>query len=96
MGTLTIHYGDLVIGSCDLLAAAPVEAAGSTITDAQCLDVAQNDGDKGWKKWLTYGMIILLVLLAIAVVVYVILRAMRNAKIRAQQRRRAREHKRSR
>ncbi len=96
MGKLTIHYGDLVIGSCDLLSAAPVRADGSTITDAQRLDVVHNAENKAWKKWLTYGMIILLVLLVIAVLVFVILRAMRNAKIRAQQRRRAREHKRSR
>lgn len=96
MGTLSIHYGDLEIGSCDLLAATQVAAEGSIITEAQRLNVTQGDGYKAWKKWLVAVFVILLVLAVIAVLVFVVLRVMRNAKIRAQQRRRARERKRSR
>lgn len=96
LGTITICYGDLVMGSCDLLAAAPVKAAGSTITEAERLDLVEDDGNGAFKKWLSYGLLILLAGLVVAAMVYLIVRGRRNDKIRARQRRRARERKRSR
>lgn len=96
LGTLTIRYGDLVVGSCDLLAMAAVEPAGATITEAERLDVVMEEKDSVWKQVLTYGLVIVLALLVLFVLIFVLVKAFRNAKIRAQQRRRARKRKRSR
>lgn len=96
MGSLTICYGQIVLGSCDLLAATAVEAAGSTITQAERLDVADGGANAKWKKWLVNGLLILVLTAVLVTIVYVAARMMRNAKIRKQQRRRARERKRSR
>ena len=96
VGKLTICYGDLVLSSCDLLATTAVDPAGSTITEAERLDVSLNSGKDAWKKWLSYVFAFLLVALVLAAIAYLIVRAVRNSKIRDKQRRRARERKRSR
>lgn len=96
MGTITISYGDLMVGQCDLLAMNSVEPAGTTITDAERMDVVTTDPNARWKQWVRYGLVILAALLVVGVVIYMLIRGLRNAKIRAQQRRRARKHKRSR
>ncbi len=96
MGTLTIRYGELVVGSCDLLAMTDVEVEGTTITGAERLDVAVKEEGSVWLQVLTYGVVIVLALLVLFVLIFVLVRALRNAKIRAHQRRRARKRKRSR
>ena len=96
LGSLTICYGELVMGSCDLLAATSVETAGSTILEAERLDVPDVGVNAKWKKWLANGLLILLVVAVLAAIAYLAVRLARNAKIRKQQRRRARERKRSR
>ena len=96
LGSLSICYGEIVMGSCELLAATSVELAGSTITQAERLDGQDAGTNAKWKKWLANGLLILLVTAVLASTAYLAVRLVRNAKIRKQQRRRARERKRSR
>lgn len=96
MGIVTICYGNLVMGNCDLLAMTAVAPAGSTISQAERHDVVNAEEVPIWKQWISVALPIVLVLLAAAGVIYVLIRLLRNAKIRAQQRRRARNRKRSR
>lgn len=96
MGTVSIRYGDLVMGTCDLLSMTEVTAAGTTIVDAERLDVVPDSNKSWWETWVVPGLMIVLALAAVAGIVYVLVRLLRNVKIRAQQRRRARDRKRSR
>ena len=96
LGTLTIRYGNLVMGTCDLLAVAAVASAGTTIKDAPRLDVPDNNGGDLWKTVFGYAALVLIGAAVLIVLIVVIVRAVRSGKIRSQQRRRARNHKRSR
>ena len=96
LGTLTISYGNLVMGTCELLAMNAVAAENTTITDAQRLEVTSQEETSIWKQLLSYAAFILIGILILVALITAIVRGLRNAKIRAQQRRRARSHKRSR
>ena len=96
MGMVTILYGDLVMGTCDLLAMTAVSPDGSTIVEGERYDVVIVEKTPAWKQWLTLGLSIVLALAVVSVLVYALVRWLRNSRIRAQQRRRARERKRSR
>jgi D-alanyl-D-alanine carboxypeptidase (penicillin-binding protein 5/6) len=96
MGRLTISYGNLILGSCDLLAVSGVPMTGTTITPANRLDVVEEAQTPLWKQVLLYGFVAALILLILFIAVYVLVRALRNGKIRAHLRRRARNRKRSR
>ena len=96
LGTLTISYGNLIMGSCDLLAMNAVAGQGSTITDADRLDISHQEEESIWKQLLSYAAFILLGIVILVALISAVVRAVRNARIRAQQRRRARSRKRSR
>ena len=96
LGQLTISYGNLIMGTCELLAMNAVAQDGSSITDAERLNVSQMEEASIWKQILSYAAFILLGGLAIVALVTAAIRGVRNAKIRSQQRRRARSRKRSR
>ena len=96
LGQLTIAYGNLTIGSCDLLAMHAVAESGSTITDADRLEIPTQEQNSLWKQLLSYAAFIVLGIMLLVAIVSGIIRAIRNAKIRGAQRRRARNRKRSR
>lgn len=96
VGSLVIYYNGMTMGSCDLLAMNSVALQGTVIQQADRNDAQSQPGDSLWSTVLSYAAFILLGLLALGVLISLIVRAVRNAKIRAQQRRRARNHKRSR
>ena len=96
LGSITITYGYLIMGSCDLLAMHTVEKQGTSITQADRLEVeGRGEGDQ-WKAWIGYGALIALCLLILTAVISTVVRAVRSAKIRKEQRRKARKRKRSR
>lgn len=96
LGQLTISYENLIMGTCDLLAMHAVAQAGSTILDADRLDVVAQDDTNIWKQLLSYAAFILLGILILVALITAAIRALRNAKIRKEQRIRARNRKRSR
>ncbi len=96
MGSLTIFYGNLIMGSCDLLAMNGVGSKDSAITDADRLDVAKEEGETVWKQLLSYAAFILLGVIVLILLINWLVRWIRNAKIRKEQRRKARKRKRSR
>ena len=96
LGDLAIRYGNLLMGSCDLLAMTNVPGSGTVIHDAHRFDVSDGDDFPLWSKLLAYAAFILLGLLLLVFVISLIVRGVRNGKIRKQQRRRARDRKRSR
>lgn len=96
VGSLTIRYGNLVMGTCDLLAVTAVKKAGTTIQDAERLEVSGAGDSPLWKTILVYAAAVLVAGAVLTVVIIVTLRALRSRRIRFQQRRRARNRKRSR
>lgn len=96
LGQLTISYGNLIMGTCDLLAMNSVAQSGTSILDADRLDVSGQEETSFWKQLLSYAAFILLGILILVLLITALVRAVRNAKIRKQQRRRARSRKRSR
>lgn len=96
LGSLTISYGNLMLGSCELLAMHAVAAQGSSITDAGRLEVNRQEDADFWKQLLSYAAFILLGILILVALISMLVRSVRNAKIRKEQQRRARTRKRSR
>lgn len=96
LGQLTISYGNLVIGTCDLLAMNAVAQQGTSILDADRLEVLDQEETNIWKQLLSYAAFILLGILVVVALITALVRGLRNVKIRQEQRRRARSRKRSR
>ncbi len=96
LGSITITYGYLIMGSCDLLAMHSVAEEGSAITQVIRLEVGKQGVADLWKQWIGYGALVLLGILILVALSSAVVRAVRNARIRKEQRRRARKHKRSR
>lgn len=96
MGSLTISYGNLIMGTCDLLAMNAVSASDTVITDAERLEVDRQQEDDLWKQLLSYAAFILLGIIILIILINWVVRWIRNAKIRKEQRRKARKRKRSR
>lgn len=96
LGTLTIRYGGLVMGTCDLLAVAAVAGEGTQIQDAQRQEIVDDQEDEQWKTILGWVAILLLVLGAVVLVLIGLIRGLRARRLRFQQRRRAKKRKRSR
>ncbi len=96
LGSVTITYGYLIMGSCDLLAMHGVAAQGTTITPAQRHEVTRQEKSDMLKQLLGYGALIVLGILILAVLISMLVRGVRNARIRKEQRRKARRRKRSR
>lgn len=95
LGSITISYGYLIMGSCDLLAMHSVAAQGTSITPSQRVEVDRQEKASLWKQLIVYAAFILLGILAVVALISTLVRAVRNAKIRKEQRRRARNRKRS-
>lgn len=96
LGQLTISYGNLVMGTCELLAVNAVAPLGASISDAERLEVSEGEETNFWKQFLSYAAFILLGIMVVVALITALVRAVRNAKIRREQRRRARTRKRSR
>ncbi len=96
LGQLTVSYENLIMGSCDLLAMNAVAQSGTTILDAERQDVVDQEDTNIWKQLLSYAAFILLGIMILVALIIAAVRAIRNAKIRREQRRRARNRKRSR
>lgn len=96
MGGLTIFYGNLMMGSCDLLAMNAVAASGSSVTEAQRLPSVAQDAQINWKELLGYAVLVLLAVLILVALIATLVRVIRNSKLRKEQRRKARKRKRSR
>lgn len=96
LGQLTISYGSLIMGTCDLLAMNAVAENGTSILDAERVDQTGQEETSIWKQLLSYAAFILLGILILVVLTAALIRFIRNAKIRKNQRRRSRSRKRSR
>lgn len=96
VGTMVITYAGMVMGKCDLLAMTDVAVQGTDIETADRMDGLTMQGDSLWSTLLSYAAFILLGALILFALISLLVRVLRNAKIRNQQRRRARNHKRSR
>lgn len=95
LGTLQIYYGDLLIGSCGLLAINDVLPHGEGIQSADRLDVQKQDTDGGLDPYFVLALLAGGAVLVIAGVIWIIVRLVRTADIRRMQRKRARNRKRS-
>ncbi len=93
LGLLQVKYGEVTVGSCDLVAMHPVKENGTGVKPADRLEVELTFGQKLLTvlRWIGRGVLVLL-LLAAAVIVYLCIR--RNRKIKEQQRRRMRSRRR--
>lgn len=96
LGQLTISYGTLILGSCDLLAMHAVAPSGSQITPDDRVDVQSQQENNLWTQILQTAVLVAVAVMIVAGVVTLIVRLVRNRKVRDQQRRRARNRKRSR
>lgn len=97
VGTLQVQYGSIYIAVCDLLAMNDVTQAGTVIQDAERLEFEEPIEEKfDWKPVLIWSGAILGVLATLSVSTLVVIHAVRNARLRAQHRRRARERRRNR
>ncbi len=96
LGQLTISYGNLIMGTCDLLAMNAVAPSGSSITQADRLEASGGERTVFFKQLIGYAALTLLGIVVLAGAIAIAVRIVRSGKIRRQQRRRARNRKRSR
>ncbi len=96
LGTLTVSYDSITLGSCDLLALYDVDAAGSSVLPAERIEAPVMEEDNTYLtvlKWVGIGAGALVLLIA---VVLLVLRLIHSAKVRRAYRRRKRARRRSR
>ncbi len=93
LGVLQVKYGDVTVGTCDLVAMHAVKENGTGVTPADRLEAELTFGQKALAvlKWIGRGVLVLL-FLAAAVIIYLFIR--RNARIKEQHRRRMRSRRR--
>ncbi len=96
LGHLTISYGNLIMGTCDLLAMHAVAQSNTSILEAERIEVTDQSNVSFWKQLLSYAAFILLGILILVALITAVARTIRNARIRKEQRRRTRSRKRSR
>lgn len=97
VGSLQVQYGSIYIAVCDLVAMHDVVAEGSVIEDAvryEQEEIVEETFD--WKPILIWGSVILGGMIVLTVGVLLLIRTARNAQLRAQHRRRARDRRRNR
>ena len=82
VGTLSISYGSLLMGSCDLVAMHSVAAQGSTILDAERHEVVRWQEKDFWTTLLSYAAFILVGVLLIFFTVRALIQRARGAKYR--------------
>lgn len=83
MGTLTVFYGELMIGTCDLVTMHAVDAYGNSITDAQRRDVVRWQEGGFWAKLLGVAAFILLGVIVLFFLIRAVIRRARNARHRS-------------
>ncbi len=95
LGTVRISYGNIVLRSCSLIAAYSVAAKGTTIRPA---DPIADDTTSHWLNWQLIMWIVLGILIAAvaAIVILLLVRVIRGARIRGVHRRRRKARRRSR
>ncbi len=95
LGRVTISYGSVVVGSCDLVAAADVALRGSIIRPAEPVQDVEEEKtiDLSFLKWIGLGLILLVILAAAG---FLGIRLARSARIRRMHRSRRRNRRRSR
>ncbi len=96
LGQLTISYGNLILGTCDLLSMHPVAQSGTSVIPADRVEVTAQEEATFLKQLLSYAAFLLLGAVVLIGAVTAVIRAVRNGRIRRDQRRRARNRKRSR
>lgn len=96
LGSLTISYGHLTMGTCELLAMHSVAEQGSTITDAQRVDVERWQEQDFWMTLLSYGAFILLGGVVLVFVIRALIQRKRNRRFRKERQKRRKSGKRSR
>jgi D-alanyl-D-alanine carboxypeptidase len=96
LGTLTVYYGHLVMGNCDLVAMHAVAGQGTSIQDADRIEIVPWQEDGFWKTLLSYAAFILLGAVVLYLLIRGLINAVRNAKSRKAQRKKAKQRKRSR
>ena len=96
LGTLTISYGNLMMGTCDLVAMHSVAGQGSIVTEEERQDVTSWQEENFWKNFFSYGAFILLGIVILIFLFRAIAQGVRNAQARKNHRNRAKTKKRSR
>ncbi len=95
LGAISVRYGDIVLGSCDLLAMYDVRSAGHTIGSADRLVPEEPVKKNYWPLVKGIG-ICLAAGFVLVVLILVLIRLVRSARIRQTHRRRMRQRRRSR
>ncbi len=95
LGSVSVRYGDIVLGACDLLAMFDVRPAGTVITPADRIEPEVQVKKNYWPifKWIGIAIAAGFVLV---VLIMVLIRLVRSARIRQTYRRRMRQRRRSR
>lgn len=96
LGSLQISYGDMFLGSCDLLAMHDVVSEGSQIQTGDRIDVIHTDQPDPYKELMILGALVLTAGFVVFLLIKLVIRWVRNADIRRMQRKRARNRKRGR
>ncbi len=95
LGTLRVRYGNIILGTADLVAMHSVVAQGSVIIDGQPLE--QDEPDRiDYKGLLIRVGLILAGILLVAAIVLVLIRVLHNVRKKQMYRRRKRNRRRSR
>ncbi len=95
LGAVTVRYGSVILGTCDLLAQYAVAEAGSTIGSVDRFEQKPQEQKSYWFI-LNWIVIILGALLILAVLVLLLIRIYNGARVRRAHRRRMRQRRRSR
>lgn len=97
LGTLQLRYGTVYIGQCSLVAMNDVASATEEIADADRIEVPVINEEKfSWRPVLIWTCGIIGGIAVLALTVFVLIRVVGNAKLRAEHRRRARNRRRER
>lgn len=94
LGTLQIRYGDMFLGSCDLLAMFDVSQDGTDIVPADRMEVVHTQEKSMMEKYITWILLAVALVLTGFLVISLLVRMIRNRDIRRMQRIRARNRKR--
>lgn len=96
LGVLQIRYGNLILANCDLLAMNPVEKRIDALESAERIPVELGNNAHKWEKLLPVLGVVAIGLALVAVVVLLIVKLLRNLRIRRQMSYRIRKRKRGR
>ena len=95
VGELTISYGPIVVGNCDLVTMHAVAEQGSTLADAPRQEITNWHEDSVWKSLVRYAVFILLGASLIYILARAAIRGIRNKKSRRSHGNRTKSKRRS-